>query len=225
MPGLSGPLTAPRQGIDDPASCGVMRPGWPGFHLRIVDELGHDVPVGRVGELLVRTDAPHTMNKGYLDRPDATEEAWRDGWFHTGDAFRRESDGNYFLVDRLKDTIRRSGENISSVEVEAHVRTFHPIEDCAALAVRADSVEDEIKIFVSARAGYEIDPVALLHHLDERMPRFMLPRYVAILDALPKTPSMRVKKAELRTRANEGCWDRIEAGVLVRVRRDESGAQ
>lgn len=219
MTEICGPLGAPGWRIENAASCGQMRGGWPGFHLRIVDEEDRDVPEGEVGELLVRTDAQHTMCKGYLDRPDATEVAWRGGWFHTGDAFRRDGDGNYFLVDRLKDAIRRSGENISSMEVEAHVRSFPAVQDCAAVAVRADSVEDEIKIFITPQDGQKIDPVALSHHLDKRMPRFMLPRYVAIVDALPKTPTLRIKKAELRTRPHEDCWDRVQAGVLVRAPR------
>ena len=100
-------------------SCGTPRTG---VACRLVDD--HDIEVvrGAIGELIVRTDLPWTMSIGYDGMPQATAEAWRNGWFHTGDAFRQDETGNYFFVDRIKDTIRRRGENISSVEVEAEVK-------------------------------------------------------------------------------------------------------
>ena len=92
---------------------------------RLVDE--HDVEVARggIGELIVRSDTPWTMNAGYNGLPEATAAAWRNGWFHTGDLFRQDDAGNFFFVDRIKDTIRRRGENISSFEVESAVRQYH----------------------------------------------------------------------------------------------------
>ena len=97
----------------------------PGYQARVVDDEGREVPPGTVGELIVRTDLPWAMNSGYHKNPEATAKAWRNGWFHTGDAFRRDEAGNFYFVDRIKDAIRRRGENISSFEVEAEI-CAHP---------------------------------------------------------------------------------------------------
>ena len=94
--------------------------------MRLVDEADCEVPVGTVGEMIVRTDTPWSMNHGYYKNPEATATAWRNGWFHTGDAFRRDAEGNYYFVDRMKDAIRRRGENISSFEVERVIAPFPP---------------------------------------------------------------------------------------------------
>ena len=105
------------------------------MELRIVDEHDLPVPVGEVGELIIRTERPWEMNVGYLDDAEATVRAWRNGWFHTGDAFRRDEDGNYFFVDRQSDTLRRRGENISSFQVEAEVVAHPDIAEAACVAV------------------------------------------------------------------------------------------
>ncbi len=106
-------------------SCGRVRQGYPGFEVRVVDEFDYEVQPGEVGELIVRSSEPWTMSLGYFGMPEKTAEAWRNGWFHTGDAFTYDQDGNYYFVDRVKDCIRRRGENISSFEVEAEVNS-HP---------------------------------------------------------------------------------------------------
>jgi crotonobetaine/carnitine-CoA ligase len=139
------------------------------------------------------------MNAGYLDMPEATVRAWRNGWFHTGDAFRRDEDGNHYFVDRLKDAIRRRGENISSFEVEASVNQHPAVQECAAVAVPSELGEDEIKVLVVPVADQQIDPAELIDFLEPRMPKFMLPRYVEVLPALPKTDAtFRTRKVELR---------------------------
>ena len=204
--------------IDNPQSCGRAREGYPGYELRIVDEHDLDVPVGQVGELIVRTAVPWTLNAGYFADPAKTAEAWRNGWFHTGDAFRRDAEGNYFLVDRIKDCIRRRGENISSFEVESHV-TEHPgVAECAAIAVPDPREGDEVKVVVVPRPDATVDPAGLIEFLQGRMPRFMIPRYVEIVDALPKTDAtMKVRKVELRRDPlNAATWDREQAGIVLR---------
>src|SRR5205823_5326601 len=123
MTELSFPLAAWK--IDDVASCGRVRDGYPGFEVRLVDTHDEEVPVGEVGEFVVRTSMPWALNAGYFGMPDKTADAWRNGWFHTGDALRRDAEGNFYFVDRLKDAIRRRAENISSFEVEAGVNE-HP---------------------------------------------------------------------------------------------------
>ena len=198
-------------------SCGQVRAG---VEARIVDANDAEVPLGQVGELIVRTDAPWTMFSGYHRMPEATALAWRNGWFHTGDAFRADADGNHFFVDRVKDSIRRRGENISSFELECEVMRFPGLLEAAAVGVRSDDSEDDVLVAVVPQPGVAIDPVALFEHLCRLVPHFMVPRYVRTMAALPKTPTAKVEKHVLRREgAVAGTWDREAAGL--RVKRDK----
>lgn len=200
-------------------TCGKVRPG---VEVRLVDENDCEVPIGAVGEMIVRTDRPWAMNHGYYKNPEATAQAWRNGWFHTGDAFRRDEAGNFFFVDRMKDAIRRRGENISSFEVEAEVLKYPQVREAAAIAVPSEFGEDEVMIVVAPSPGAAIDPVALLEFLRTRLAYFMVPRYVRILPELPKTPSAKVLKTQLRAEGvTADTWDREQAGM--QVRRDKIG--
>jgi crotonobetaine/carnitine-CoA ligase len=194
----------------NPRTVGRLRPGYPGFEVRIVDEHDRELPDGVPGECVVRSSVPWTMNAGYLNNPQATAAAWRNGWFHTGDALMRTADGDYVFVDRLKDVIRRRGENISSFEVEMDVKLNAEIAECAAIAVPAETSEDEILLFAVRRPGSTITPQDLCAELEGRMTRFMVPRYVEFVDSLPKTQATeRIAKAELRTRGlGPQTWDR-----------------
>lgn len=176
-------------------SCGTVRSG---AACRIVDDYDEEVPVGDVGELVVRSDRPWELMAGYLNRPDATIAAWRNLWFHTGDAFRKDTEGNFYFVDRLKHTIRKGGENISSVELESEVSSYGPVAECAAIGVPSSLGEEEVKVFVVAKPGQEVEPAALIDFLMTRVPRFMIPRYVVLLDEIPKTNTHRARKEELR---------------------------
>jgi crotonobetaine/carnitine-CoA ligase len=192
------------------ASCGRQRDDYPYTEVRIVDEHDEPVPVGEVGELIVRSRESWSLNAGYIKMPDKTAEAWRNGWFHTGDAFRVDEDGWYYFVDRMKDTIRRRGENISSFEVENFVIEHPEVVDCSAIGVPAQYGEDEVMIFITVQDPSTFAPAGLVAWLSERMPRFMVPRYVEVLDELPRVEtSMRVKKLELRARGvGPATWDR-----------------
>ncbi len=200
-----------------PGTCGKVRPG---VEVRLVDDHDCEVGIGEVGEMLVRTDRPWAMNHGYYKNPEATAEAWRNGWFHTGDAFRRDEDGYYYFVDRVKDAIRRRGENISSFEVEAEVIAHPDILEAAAVGVPSEFSEDDVLVAVAPVPGRPVDPAQLTRFLAERMPHFMVPRYLRILDDLPKTPTEKVRKHILR---NEGVtadtWDREVAGLRIRRQR------
>lgn len=188
----------------------------PGYEARIVDAHDMEVPNGTVGELIIRADDPWTLNLGYYGMPEKTVEAWRNGWFHTGDALRRDDDGNFYFVDRLKDSIRRRGENISSFEVEAVVLGHPEVRECAAVAVPSEISEDEVKVVIAREEGSELEPRTLIEWLVPRMPRFMIPRYVEFVDGLPKTPTDRIQKAVLREQGvTETTWDRERAGVEV----------
>jgi crotonobetaine/carnitine-CoA ligase len=182
-------------------SCGKIRSGYPGVELRVVNR--HDEPVapGVVGELAVRAAAPYALNLGYYKMAEKTVEVWRNGWFHTGDAFRQDEDGWFYLVDRMKDAIRRRGENMSSYEVESLVRDYSGVADCAAIAVPAEHGEDEILAVVEVAKPDGFDARAFFAFLAPRMPKFMLPRYVEAMQAMPRNEtSQRVKKYELRAR-------------------------
>lgn len=206
--------TLPPQG-----SCGRVRPG---AEVRIVDASDEEVPVGATGELVVRSDQPWELMAGYLNRPDATVAAWRNLWFHTGDAFRCDAEGNYYFLDRLKYTIRKGGENISSVELENEVCAYPPVLECAAIGVPSPLGEEEVKVFVVIRPNYAFDPAELIAFMETRVPRFMLPRYVMRLDNLPKTNTHRAKKEELRNLHDPNeVWDRLgqASGETAEVRR------
>lgn len=202
-----------------PGTCGRPRPG---VEARVVDEHDCEVAPGEVGELILRTDRPWAMNHGYYRNPEATAAAWRNGWFHTGDGFRYDEDGNFFFVDRIKDAIRRRGENISSFEVENEVKAFPGVADAAAVAVPSELGEDEVLVVIEPVAGVEVDPIELFRFLEPRMAHFMLPRYVRFVDALPKTPTQKVQKHLLKSAGvTDATWDREEAGIVVK--RDRIG--
>jgi crotonobetaine/carnitine-CoA ligase len=182
-----------------------------------VDENDQPVPPNTVGELIVRTAEPWTLNAGYLNNPEATQAAWRNGWFHTGDAFTCDEDGNYYFRDRLKDCIRRKGENVSSFEVESIVKRHPDVLDCAAVATKLPNGGDaEIRLFVVPKSGRSIDAAALIRWLIPIMPRFMVPRYVEFATSLPQTPTLKVQKALLRNQPmGPDIWDRERAGIVV----------
>ena len=207
VPIVSGPNP------EAPGTCGRARPG---VALRIVDEHDREVPDGTVGELILRSDAPWALNSGYFRDPEATVRAWRNGWFHTGDAFRRDADGNYFFVDRMKDAIRRRGENISSFEVEVEILAHPQVRECAVVAVPNETAEDDVLAIVAPVPGETIDPAELLDFLRPRLAHFMLPRYLRIMPDLPRTPTQKVEKHVLRAAGvTADCWDREKAGVKV----------
>jgi crotonobetaine/carnitine-CoA ligase len=128
----------------------------------------------------------------------------RNGWFHTGDSFRKDENGVYFFVDRLKDVIRRRGENISSFALEAEVLFHDSVKECAAIAVPSELSEDEVLIAVTPVEGQEVVAEELLDFLAGRLPRFMVPRYVRILESLPKTSSGKIQKHILRSEGVTG---------------------
>jgi AMP-binding enzyme/AMP-binding enzyme C-terminal domain len=167
----------------DLACCGRQAVDPRGYELRVVDEHDNEVGHGEVGELLVRTSMPWTLSTGYFRDGEATAAAWRNGWFHTGDAMRRSAEGDYYFVDRYKDCIRRKGENISSFEVEGYVMEHPSVAEAAAVGVPSEDGEQEIKVFVVPREP--VDLAALGDWLAERTPRFMTPRYLETCPACP----------------------------------------
>jgi crotonobetaine/carnitine-CoA ligase len=194
--------------------CGRPRAG---VEVRLVDDNDCSVGVGEVGQLILRTEAPWAMNHGYNNNPQATADAWRNGWFHTGDAFIRDADGDYRFVDRLKDAIRRRGENISSYEIEVELLSHPSVREAAAIPVPSEFSEDELMVVLAPASGASIDPKDIIRYLLPRMAHHMVPRFIRVVDELPKTPTAKVEKHILRAEGlTADTWDRERAGIAIR---------
>jgi len=216
MSEVSVPLVTAVRGEKE-KGCGTPRTG---VEVRIVDGADIEVARGAVGELIVRTDLPWAITPGYLNMPEATARVWRNGWFHTGDAFRQGEDGEYYFVDRLKDTIRRRGENVSSMEVEAEIQAHPAVLAAAAVGIDSEYGEEEILVCLTTKPGAALDPAELVAFLGPRMAHFMTPRYVRVMEALPLTPTNKVLKPLLRTEGvTADTWDREAAGITVKKER------
>ena len=205
------PILTP-YGVERPAgAAGCLNAEW--YDIRLVDpDTDEEVPVGDLGELVVRSKVPWITCLGYFGMPDRTTEAQRNCWFHTGDGLRRDIDGWYYFVDRLKDALRRRGENISSYEVEQAILPHPDVAEVAVVAVPADNEagEDEVMACIVLNQGARADGAEIWAWCDRRLPYFAVPRYLRFVDALPKTPSEKVRKAELRELGSgNGSLDRI----------------
>jgi crotonobetaine/carnitine-CoA ligase len=194
-------------------SCGKESPG---YEIKIVNpETDEELPRNTPGELVLRPRIPNICLHYYYKMPEKTVSDFRNLWFHTGDLCRMDEDGYIFFMDRVKDYIRRRGENISSFEVENLISTHPSIEESAAIAVKLDEQgrhsEDELMIVIVLKSGLALDPTDLIEFLKPIMPKFMIPRFVRFRDSLPKTPTNRVQKVKLR---DEGVtidtWDALK---------------
>ena len=195
-------------------SCG--RPT-PLYEVQIQDEDGRPCPPGVDGEIVTRPREPNVMFKEYYRMPEATVRAFRNLWFHTGDRGRMDEDGYYYYVDRLKDAIRRRGENISSWEVEKIIDRVDGVQESAVFGVPSELSEEEVMAVIVARAEAVLEPAAILDQLQERLPWFAVPRYVRFATALPKNTSERIEKYKLREEGvTSDTWDRDAAGYIVR---------
>lgn len=216
-------LAVPLFAGPNPAAVGGCGTIAPGVMLRLVDEHDMEVPEGATGELVLRMEEPWTISHGYHNDAAATACAWRNGWFHTGDLFRRDAAGNYFFVDRAKDSIRRRGENISAFEVENGLRQHPDVVEVAAVGVAADEGgEQEVLAVLRVAPGVQLDPAALLEFLRPLLATHMLPRYVRVVDDFPRTATQKIQKYLLREQGvTADTWDREAAGIHVRADRLE----
>ncbi len=198
------------------------RPGFAGkladgFEARIVDENDNPLPDGVPGELVLRATEPFAMASGYLGMADKTVETWRNLWLHTGDRLVRTSDGYFRFIDRMKDAIRRRGENISSYEVEQVLQTHPDVAIAAVFPVSAELAEDEVMAALIAREGRSIDLPALVKFCEGKMSYFAIPRFIDVVADLPRTENGKVKKYALRERGRTAdTWDREAAGIVLR---------
>ena len=205
--------------IEDPVLPGCAGPPLSDFFEVVVADPATDIEVPRneVGEILVRPKVPFCFNVGYFKMPEKTVEAWRNLWFHTGDAGRIDDEGRLFFVDRIKDRIRRRGENISSYELEQALNEHPSVIESAAVGLRVAQAggEDEIKA-VLAVAGETPEPSEFLDWCVPRMPRHMVPRYLEFVDELDKTASGKIRKQAIRDAGvSSETWDRESVGYVV----------
>lgn len=207
MTEVSSPIMSDFSLVDD-ASCGRPRPG---VTARVVDANDEPLPPGAVGELVLRSEEPWQFNLGYWRNPEATARAWRNQWLHTGDLFSADAEGNFYFKDRLKDVIRRRGENISSFELELEVKAHPHVFECAAVPVPSPAGEDEVKVVVAPFPGRSVTPQDLVAFLKPRVPAYMVPRYIEICAEIPKTETGKVRKQNLKSLGPE-VWDREAAG-------------
>jgi crotonobetaine/carnitine-CoA ligase len=208
MTELSWPVMSPYGEARPPGAAGLLVADW--YDAIVADpETDHELPVGQTGEFLVRPKHPWIACLGYENDAAKTAETLRNLWFHSGDLARRDAEGWFYFVDRLKDSIRRRGESISSFEVEEALLGFAGIADAAAVAYRipGEEKDEEIVACLVLAPSATLDRNALLTHLRRSLPRFAVPRYLHVLDALPKTQSGKIQKAELRKLGIAGAWD------------------
>jgi crotonobetaine/carnitine-CoA ligase len=168
------------------------------YHVAVVDEWDRAVPRGTPGEIIARPKRPGWMFDGYDGDPAATASAWRNLWFHTGDRGVLDDDGFLTFLDRVKDTVRRRGENVSTWEVERVVAEHPSVAQAAAYGVSSELSEEEVMVAVVPAPGATVDPADLLQHCAGRLTSFATPRFVRTVDELPLTPSQRVEKYRLR---------------------------
>lgn len=202
------PLSEPRRH----GSCGRVIPE---YEIRIADEHDNPVQTGQVGQILIRSDDPGLLMSEYFASPQLTHQAMRGGWFHTGDLGRLDSDGHLYFVSRSKEVIRRRGENIAAGDVEAGVDAHPQVLESAAIGVPSELSEDDIKVFVVPQPGHTLTATDIVKHCRERLPRHMVPRYVEIVERLPKTPTEKIERIALAARPfTLATWDDHSAGFL-----------
>jgi long-chain acyl-CoA synthetase len=175
-----------------PGSVGT--PVW-GIEVRVVDDNDNDAAVGEPGEIIVRG---HCVMKGYLNDPEATAEAFRGGWFHTGDIGHFDEDGYLFIVDRLKDMIIRGGFNVYPRELEEVLITHPDVSLVAVVGIPDDEYGEEIKAFVVAKPDHQVDGDALIEWSKSRLAAYKYPRQVEVRESLPMNATGKILKKELR---------------------------
>jgi carnitine-CoA ligase len=205
--------------IADPVDYRTLGKPWTEeYEVDLFDE--HDRPVGDgvPGELVTRHRVPWAITPGYVGDLEATAKVWRNGWFHSGDVFVRDADGNYAIVGRVKDSIRRRGENVSAAEVERELVAHPDVSEAAVIGIAAE-VEQEVMAFVVPGVAPPA-PENLISFVEDRLPYYAVPRYIEYVDSLPRTLALRPDKAALAERGvSDATWDREAAGIRLRRER------
>ena len=191
-------------------SCGITGPF---RECKVVDAEGREVPRGEIGELVVRGSG---ILRGYFNKPEATREAFYGDWFRTGDLFRQDERGYFYIVGRVKEMIRRSSENIPAREVEAVLKDMPQIMEAAVLGVPDEIRKEEVKAYVILQPGLtraEVPPEAIIEHARKYLAPFKVPRYIEYRAEFPRTPSNKIRKPELQKEKPDlrtDSWDRVD---------------
>src|SRR5208282_3187251 len=206
--------------MNPPGAIRVGSVGTPlGFvEAQVVDDDDRPVPDGERGELVVRPRAPFTMFSGYVGKPEKTIEAWRNLWFHTGDYVTRDADGYYYFVDRKKDVIRRRGENLAPYDVESVLNRHPAVFEAVVVGVPSPLGEEDVKAFVQLRPGATATPRELFDFCVEKLPFYMVPKFLEFVDEIPKTANQKSQRYVLRERRGGTEYDREELGIALRKR-------
>jgi crotonobetaine/carnitine-CoA ligase len=182
----------------------------------IVDDHDQPVPPGTPGELVVRPRAPYTMFLEYYRKPEKTVESWRNLWFHTGDLMKSDADGYYYFLDRKKDVIRRRGENLAPYDVETVLNQHPAVFETVVVGVPAEVGEEDVKAFVQLRPGSEVPVEELFRFAADRLPFFMVPRYIEFIAEIPKTANQKAQRYLLKGKLTGRESDREKLGIAIK---------
>jgi len=176
---------------------------------KLVDDENNEVPQGEIGELITKVTDKKTGGVEYYKNPEASQKKIRKDWLHSGDLFYADKDGYLYFVDRKTDSMRRRGENISSFEVENIVEKHPAVAECAAFGVPSELGEDDVMIWVKPREGEDLDLKDLIQHCADNMAYFMVPRYIDLVEDIPRTGTFRVQKTNMKMQGvTDRTWDR-----------------
>lgn len=186
--------------------------------IRLFDDNNQEVALGEVGEIRIKPLVPNVVFNGYFDNPEATQAAWIDGWYCTGDLGRQNKEGFFFFADRKKDSVRFAGRNISTLEVEGVVRQHPEVADVAAYGIPAAELEgeDELKIDLVLNEGSKLAFEEVAQFINDNAPYYFVPRYMEMVSSLPYTPTNKVQKFKLREQGvGDETWDRSASKYIV----------
>jgi carnitine-CoA ligase len=176
---------------------------------KLVDDNGEEVPAGEIGEMINKVEEGSVRTTEYYKNKEASEKKSKDGWIRSGDLFYADEEGNLYFSDRASDSMRRRGENISSFEVESIVEKHEDVQACAAFGVPSELGEDEVMIWVKPVENKTIDLTDLIRHCVDNMAFFMVPRFIDIVDDIPRTGTLRSQKAGMKSQGvTDRTWDR-----------------
>jgi len=200
--------------INKSGKIGSIGKPYPYFEVKIVDEEGNALGAGQIGEIVIREKESGLITQGYLENPEATAKALRDGWLYTGDLGCYDEEGDFYYKGRKKESIRRRGENISAWEVERVLNSHPKVQESAVIGVDADVGEQELKAFINCAVGAILEPLEIIKWCESLLPYYQIPRYVTFVDSFERTPTERIRKENLSKETTD-CWDLESSGYKI----------
>jgi crotonobetaine/carnitine-CoA ligase len=200
--------------INQSGKIGSIGKPYPYFEIKIADDEGKPLGPRKIGEIVIRENEAGLITQGYLENPEATAQALRGGWLYTGDLGCYDEEGDFYYKGRMKDSIRRRGENISAWEVERVLNSHPKIEESAVIGVDADVGEQELKAFIKSAAGSTLEPLEIIKWCESLLAYYQIPRYVIFVDSFEKTPTERIRKENLSKETTDG-WDLERSGYKI----------